>query len=474
MLKINEENKKEVLEGINKGRISGAEISSPNFIDSIILEMKRKGVLEELKHIITDKRKANAVIPIDFIWTLAITAKMKIHTSLTDIPYAIMDAEVLSELGYSLLSAEQDLEKGLMDEGSIRHLLGKYEAKELIEGYNECVQRHILPKMGVEATIHILDCTELEVELKNENYEESSVVKIDGETRRGYKLSTLRGVTGDSGVIEDIRFGTIKTHDLEISREMIMNSAMLKPGDILINDRGFLSREVLNELKIRRGVDTYIPLRNNMIAHTEAVTIAKMENRWQTHPNKKRKNQKIAYVSDIGLMWESEHPKKDVKKDVDVDDSIYDVPLNACVVWDTKDNEYYVFVTTDLSKSAKQIIKTYELRPEIEEDYRQLKDFWKLEDFKSTKIRVIAFHIVCTLLGYLMFQLYVGTEEGYKWSGKSLPVIMKKYIPPDKPKTIIIYTDSYFATFPFLEFLRLYASLEIPIRSSLDSVLGRV
>ena len=55
-----------------------------------------------------------------------------------------------------------------------------------------------------------------------------------------------------------------------------------------------------------------------------------------------------------------------------------------------------------------------------------------------------------------MFQLYVGTEEGYKWSGKSLPVIMKKYIPPDKPKTVIIYTDSYFATFPFLEFLRLF------------------
>ena len=101
------------------------------------------------------------------------------------------------------------------------------------------------------------------------------------------------------------------------------------------------------------------------------------------------------------------------------------------------------------------------------------KDFWSLEDFKSTKINVIAFHIVCTLLGYLMFQLYVGTQDGGRWSGKSLPVIVKKYIPPDKPKAIIVYTGQYFAVFPFVEFpLHLYTSLEVNIRSRLDPVLA--
>jgi len=117
-------------------------------------------------------------------------------------------------------------------------------------------------------------------------------------------------------------------------------------------------------------------------------------------------------------------------------------------------------VTTDIEKSAKQIIQTYELRPEIEEDYRQLKDFWCLENFKSTKIKVIAFHIVCTLLGYFMFQLYVGMEEGRCWSGKSLPIILKKYVPPEKPKAVMIYKDQYFAVFGFVAFLHLYASLD--------------
>jgi hypothetical protein len=458
MIQINQESKEKVLESIKQGRIDAADISQPNFIDGIIVKMQDMGVVNELCHIIPDKRRPNAVIPLEFIWTLAIAAKMKIHTSLTDIPYAIMDGEVLSSLGYALWDTERDLEKGLMDEGAIRHLLGKYEQNEMITGYNRCVQEHILPKIRVCAHIHLLDCTELEVELTNDNYEDSSVVKIDGETRRGYKLSTLRGITGDSGVIEDICFGTLKTHDMELSRDMILNSPMLKPGDILINDRGFLSRDVLNELKTRREVDTYIPLRNNMDAYQEAVSIAKNENNWKSHPNKKRKTQKIAFAEDIGAMWRSEKPETDV-------------PINACVVWDTKNDDYYVFVTTDTSKSAKHIIQTYELRPEIEEDYRQLKDFWRLEDFKSTKINVIAFHIVCTLLGYLMFQIYVTTEEGSRFTGKSLPVIIKKYIPPEKPKSVIIYSGMYFAVFTFVEFLHLYASLGVAVRSQLDSVL---
>jgi len=302
MIRITQESKEEVLAGIKLGRIDAAEISQPNFIDGIILKMQEVGVADELCHIMVDKRKANAFISLKIIWALGIAAKMKIHTSLTDIPYAIMDAEVLSGLGYSLWDTDRDLAKGLMDEGAIRHLLGKYEQKELIDVYNCFVQEHILPKMGIEANVHILDCTKLEVEVTNENYEESSIVKEDGEVTRGYKLATLRGITGDSGMIEDIRFGTMKTHDLEVSRDMILNSPMLKSKDILINDRGFLSRDVLNALKTRRGVEPYIPLRNNMEAYREAVSIATAEKNWKTHPNKKRKTQKITFVSDIGPM----------------------------------------------------------------------------------------------------------------------------------------------------------------------------
>lgn len=50
-----------------------------------------------------------------------------------------------------------------------------------------------------------------------------------------------------------------------------------------------------------------------------------------------------------------------------------DVPLHASVVHDTKADEYFVFVTTDLSKSRKQIVQTYELRPEP----KKISDSWR-------------------------------------------------------------------------------------------------
>lgn len=76
--------------------------------------------------------------------------------------------------------------------------------------------------MQVQPSIHILDCTKIFVNLKNDHYEESTVVKIDGKTMRGYKLEVLRGILDDFGITEEVVFGTLKT------------SSCLKEQDILI------------------------------------------------------------------------------------------------------------------------------------------------------------------------------------------------------------------------------------------------
>ena len=74
-----------------------------------------------------------------------------------------------------------------------------------------------------------------------------------------------------------------------------------------------------------------------MMIYEQAVSIAKLEDKWHPHPNKKRKTQEIQLVKDLGSSWISENPKEDVE-------------LIACVVHDTKDDEYYVFMTTDVEK----------------------------------------------------------------------------------------------------------------------------
>jgi hypothetical protein len=460
MLQLCRNDKEKVLEAIKAGSIDAADVSFPNLIDTIILKMKNIGLISKLSESFKDKRKKNKHIPFEILIALAITAKMKLKTSLTDVAYAVTDSELLSELGWNICDTDRNLEEGLFAEGVMRNIIDKSDSEELISSYNNYVQNMVLPSLDISPSIHILDCTKIHVNLKNSNYEKSEVISDDGEYIRGYKLGTLRGLLDDSGVIEEIVFGSVKPHDIELCRDMILNSKCLKSGDILINDRGFISMEVMNALKSQKQVDTYIPAKKNMTIYEEAVKIAISEDKWQKHPNKKRKTQQIQLVKDLGTMWVGGNPKEDVD-------------LCACVVHDTKDNEYHVFLTTDIDKTAKQIINTYELRPEIEEDFRQIKDFWKLEDFKSTKYNFITFHIVMTLIGYMYFQLYKNMEEGEKYSGKSLPVVLKNY-KEDKQKSVLIYSGQYFGVFSFIEFIQLYAGCPAEVRKLLDPTLALV
>lgn len=432
----------------------------PNLIDDIVLTMKKHGLLDMLSYALPDKRRDNHHIPLDILLALAVTAKLKIKTSLTDVPFAVNDAELLAELGWNVWDSERDLNEGLFSESVMRKLLLKYTSEEWISFYNSYVQKYLTPKLNIKPDIHILDCTKIPVNLQNEDYENSSVVKIDGEVFRGYKLGVLRGVMDDSGIAEEIVFGTLKTHDLELIRDMLKTTSCLKAYDIIINDRGFLSREILNYLKTERKVNTYIPAKENMIIFEDAVNLAKKAGKWQKHPNKKRKDQEIQLVTDLGPLWQSDKPEQDV-------------PVNACVVHDKKTEDYFVFMTTDTERTARQIINTYELRPEIEEDFRQMKDFWKLEDFKSTKYNYITYHIIMTLVGYLYFQIYKNLDEGKRYSGKSLPVVVKNY-KETRPKAVILYAGQYFGIFSFLEFLQIYAECTLEVRRLLDPILAKV
>ena len=460
MIQICRKDKEKVYEAIRTGKIDTAEMSFPNLIDDIILTLKKRGLTDLLAQALPDKRRDNSHIPFDILLCLAVAAKLKCKTSLTDVPFAVTEAELLAELGWNIWDNERNVNEGLFSESVMRKLLAKYKSDEWVCFYNDYVQKHLMKELDIQPCIHILDCTKVLVNPDNENYENSSVVKIDGKTMRGYKLGVLRGVLDDSGIVEEVVFGTLKTHDMEQCREMLTNTSCFHENDILINDRGFLSREMTNYLKTVRKVDTYIPARENMIIYQDAVKLAATSGKWQKHPNRKRKEQEIQLVTNLGPLWESDEPEKDV-------------PINACVVHDKKTDSYFVFMTTDTSKTARQIINTYELRPEIEEDFRQMKDFWKLEDFKSTKYNYITYHIIMTLTGYLYFQIYKNLDEGKRYSGKSLPVVVKNY-KDTRPKSVIIYVGQYFGIFPFLEFLQIYAECTLEVRQLLNPILAKV
>ena len=99
----------------------------------------------------------------------------------------------------------------------------------------------------------------------------------------------------------------------------------------------------------------------------ESVHIVEMFNpladKWQAHPS--RANQTITLVRGVEHMWTE-----------------CEVPLNACVIrfWNTKKKrtDYIVLVTTDLELNAPLIVRHYEERPEIEQDYQICRERTKI------------------------------------------------------------------------------------------------
>ena len=191
------------------------------------------------------------------------------HASGGQSPYALHSPALLGELGLNvkvLNPGDGISRRGTKDDAPfngdvIRKMLYGMDASELIDWYNRVVGTAYLRQARYKPSIHIIDCTELEVPLENENYEGSGVVsgkKKNGKEerpRRGYKLGSLRSLLDDGGIITGIAFGAIQVHDLELCRDLLMTSPHLKPGDMLIEDMGFLDGKTITKLKKRRKVD---------------------------------------------------------------------------------------------------------------------------------------------------------------------------------------------------------------------------
>lgn len=102
MIQICRKEKEKVFEAIRTGKIDATEISFPNLIDDIILTMKKRRLTDALTQVLPDKRRDNSHIPFDILLRLAVAAKLKCKTSLTDIPFAVTEAKPLAEPDWNI------------------------------------------------------------------------------------------------------------------------------------------------------------------------------------------------------------------------------------------------------------------------------------------------------------------------------------------------------------------------------------
>src|SRR5262249_15840027 len=123
-------------------------------------------------------------------------------------------------------------------------------AVQLLAWDNESVGPGFLKyaKVGKGCRIHILDTTPIEVAIETGNYECSGVVKDEGgQFKRGYKLATLRTRLDTAGLLTQVGVGQIQTHDSKLCGSWLCSRTVLRPGDLVLEDRGFLDGATITE-----------------------------------------------------------------------------------------------------------------------------------------------------------------------------------------------------------------------------------
>jgi hypothetical protein len=102
-----------------------------------------------------------------------------------------------------------------------------------------------------------------------------------------------------------------------------------------------------------------------------------------------------------------------------------EVPLNAGVIrfWNTKKkrtDSIVLVVTTDLELNAPLIVCHYKERPEIEQDYQQMKSGgWQLKKLSATRYSAIVFYILTVVLSSSLSHLFTNTQAGARFADKT-------------------------------------------------------
>ena len=344
--------------------------------------------------------------------------------------------------------------KGAVDQGEVE-ARAQRTAAQLLDWYNDHVGPSLLQyaRVGKGRRIHIVDTTPVEVPLETGTYEVSGVVKNDdGSRSRGYKLATLRTLLDHAGLITQVGLCPIQVHDLPLCRLFFETASVLRKGDLLLEDRGFIDGDTLTFLKQQRHLDVIVPLKSTMLSYKEAVQLAELQGEWQRHPS--RDHQHIAFVKGVEHVWDG-----------------CSVALNACVIryWSRKKKalDHIVLVTTDQHLMGPWIVRHYEERPEIEQDYQQMKSGgWQLKKLSSTRYSEIVFYIATVVLSYSLYHLFSNTRAGARFADKTRQALAFEQL-RSRRTHIIAYAGGYFEIFETLSFVRFVLQLPAAVQERL-------
>jgi hypothetical protein len=140
--------------------------------------------------------------------------------------------------------------------------------------------------------------------------------------------------------------------------------------------------------------------------------------------------------------------------------------------------DHIVLVTTDQHLTGPWIVRHYEERPEIEQDYEQMKSGgWQLTKLSSTRYSELVFYIATVVLSYSLYHLFSNTHAGARCADKTRQALAFEQL-RSRRTHVIAYAGSSFEIFETLSFahflLQLPAAAQDRLRHWLDEHLHTV
>ena len=142
--------------------------------------------------------------------------------------------------------------------------------------------------------------------------------------------------------------------------------------------------------------------------------------------------------------------------------------------WNTKKKctDPIVLVTTDLKLNAPWMVRHYEERPEIEQDYEQMKSGgWQLQKLSSTRYSEIVFYVLTVVLSYSLYHLFANTQAGTRFADQTRQALAFEQLRTQRTH-IIVYAGGYFEIFETLRFVEMVLQLSPPVQEHLRTWLS--
>jgi hypothetical protein len=134
-----------------------------------------------------------------------------------------------------------------------------------------------------------------------------------------------------------------------------------------------------------------------------------------------------------------------------------------------------VLVTTEQRLTGPWIVRHYEERPEMEQDYEHMKSGgWQRQKLSSRRSSAIVFYIATVVLSYSLYHLFANTQAGTRFADKTRQALAFEQLRTRRTH-VIAYAGGYFEIFETLSFarfiLQLPASAQERLRHWLDAHL---